>query len=264
MLLISVSTDDTLWSLVFLRTAVLVLCLLAQNFHPLIYFLLKNANRLKHDILRLVHADRFDVELEHVFLLAQVNFLRETIVADALATRRAVTLVGDSCLHYRLKLVSIGDIIRLLTHVLAQVFNIKDAHGTQFLEVMRILTSDRLVEPDVRQESIICSAHRRPFSVRLADTLRADKLHLDLLTRSQLREQDVMVQRLDLSEALGLIAHGLPDEIARVHVRIVVQFLVVMSLVEDHGRGLVLLGANLVQFELERRVLVIVIDAVTC
>lgn len=91
----------------------------------------------------------------------------------------------------------------------------------------------------------------------LTDALLTDKFHLDLLSRSQLCNQNVMNKRLGSLNALSLepsflIADRNPLEIPRVHVGIVEVLVLVFSVVQNDRLAGVLLRALDMELESQR------------
>jgi len=152
-----------------------------------------------HYLLWGVDAQRLNVELEHVFLLANVDSLRELLVADALPTRCALVLAFYCSSHF-----------------FTCVLNIEHTHRTERLKLFGIVTLNWLSEPDIGHQSVVGCADRRPLSVCLADPFLTNKLHLDLLSWSQFRYQDVIMQgsRRIFLETLGLVTYWNPFQVA--------------------------------------------------
>ena len=90
--------------------------------------------------------------------------------------------------------------------------------------------------------------------MRLADALDAMKLHVNLLSRAQLCDQDVWIDRLDdvvTLEVFDLPAYGMEGKIPRINMGVVIPF----SRVWLIGRRVRILRAFNLQFE-DNRVVV--------
>ncbi len=85
----------------------------------------------------------------------------------------------------------------------------------------------------------------------LANAFLTDQLHFNFLPWSQLGYQDVFIEGSDGTEPCLLVADGDPLEMPRVDVGILIVLLLIDSVVEDHGRVRVLLGALDMQLELD-------------
>ena len=170
-----------------------------ERLQPVHSLRLKFIQRQPHYLLWGVDAQRLNVELEHVFLLANVGSLRKLLMADALPTRCALVLVFDCSSHF-----------------FAHILNVENAHGTKRLKLFGIVTLDWLSEPDIGHQSVVGCADRGPLSVCLADPFLANKLHLDLLPWSQFRDQDVIMQgsRWIFLKSLGLVTNWNPFQVA--------------------------------------------------
>ena len=75
------------------------------------------------------------MELEDVFPLAEVDAILELLVPDALSTSGAGPCVSDDRFHYN------SLVLRQLT-ILADVFYVEDAHGTDLLQLSRFIATN--------------------------------------------------------------------------------------------------------------------------
>ena len=75
------------------------------------------------------------MELEDVLPLAEVDAILELLVPDALSTSGAGPRVSNDRFHYN------SLVFKQLT-ILADVFYVEDAHGTDFLELSRFIATN--------------------------------------------------------------------------------------------------------------------------
>lgn len=204
----------------------------------MIALLLELLESLGHQFSRVVHSDSLDVKLEPVLYLSEIDDVLILVVADALSAGCALPGIGN----YGLALA------------IAEVLDVEHAHGAEGLQLLRILVQHRLVKSDVRDKAVVGSGYWRPLRVGLPNAFLAEELHLYLLTRAELGYQDVSVEGswgVFFSVEILLVTKWDPLKLTSVDVGIIVIFVFINCIVNNHWSIRVLLSASHVQLELD-------------
>ena len=137
-----------------------------------------------------------NMELKNIFLFSDVEFVSKPIPSDAFTA-------GCTC----------SRIFNLGMRSASNVLNIEYGR-TQLLKIFRVLTSNWGGDSHIWKESVISSAHRTPFSMRLANSLFTNEIHLNFLAGSHFGDQNIIMERLDVTESFLLITFWDPLEVS--------------------------------------------------